>query len=190
MHTHTHTHAHMHTHTHTHMHMHTHTHMHMHTHTHTHTYTYTHMHTHIHMHTYTHTHMHTRTHAHAHTHKCQSVSNQIHSVFPRGNYSVNRSVADPAAGWEVEGYEKREIYAAAFGSHLFYHLQTKLRKGNVFTPVCQSFCPQEGMSPPVHAWIHSPLCRHSPNLGRHVPLGRHPLGRPRICDYRYMVFCT
>ena len=24
--------------------------------------------------------------------------------------------------------------------HYLYHLQTKLREGNVFTPVCQSFC--------------------------------------------------
>ena len=50
--------------------------------------------------------------------------------------------------------------------------QTELRKGNVFTPVCQSFCSQGGCIPacigadnpprqippcPVHAGIHNPL---------------------------------
>ena len=35
----------------------------------------------------------------------------------------------------------------------FYRPQTKLRKGNVFTPVCQSFCSQ-GVSASVHAGIH------------------------------------
>ena len=35
----------------------------------------------------------------------------------------------------------------------FYRPQTKLRKGNVFTPVCQSFCLQGGVCP-VHARIH------------------------------------
>ena len=30
----------------------------------------------------------------------------------------------------------------------FYRPQTKLRKGNVFTRVCQEFCPQGGVYPP------------------------------------------
>ena len=44
----------------------------------------------------------------------------------------------------------------------FYRPQTKLRKGNVFTPVCQSFCLQRGVCP-VHARIHPP------SLGRQPP---------------------
>ena len=59
--------------------------------------------------------------------------------------------------------------------------QTKLRKGNVFTPVCQLFCSQGGVclsacwdtppspTPPVR----HPLGRHT-TLGRHTPLCRHP----------------
>ena len=47
-----------------------------------------------------------------------------------------------------------------------YRSQTKLQKGNVFTSVCQEFCPQGG-------GVH-PLCR--PLLGRHPPLA-HPLCR-------------
>ena len=55
-----------------------------------------------------------------------------------------------------------------------YRLQTKLQKGNVFTPVCQSFY-SRGVSASVHAGIHLPPPGQTP-LGRH-PLGRHPLGR-------------
>ena len=44
---------------------------------------------------------------------------------------------------------------------LYYRPQTKLRKGNVFTPVCQSFC-SGGVSGPVHAGIRHPTGRHPP----------------------------
>ena len=47
-----------------------------------------------------------------------------------------------------------------------YRPQQKLRKGYVFTPVCQSFC--------SHGGVH-PLGRHLPQAD--TPLGRHPLGR-------------
>ena len=79
-----------------------------------------------------------------------------------------------------------------------YHLQTKLQKGNVFTPVCQSFC-SEGMSSSLHVGIHNPPGQTPPGQtppwadtqppgqtpipeGRHpspwanTPLGRHPPG--------------
>ena len=49
---------------------------------------------------------------------------------------------------------------------LYYCPQTKLRKGNVFTPVCQSFCSRGGMSASVHAGIHPP--------GQTFPPGRPP----------------
>ena len=48
----------------------------------------------------------------------------------------------------------------------FYRPQTKLRKGNVFTPVCQSFC-SRGVAASVHAWI----------LGRHPPGQTHTPGQ-------------
>ena len=62
----------------------------------------------------------------------------------------------------------------------FYRPQKKLRKGNIFTRVCQEFCPQGGVcqTPPV-------LGRHPPRQTRQTPptplwadtpLGRHPLG--------------
>ena len=41
-----------------------------------------------------------------------------------------------------------------WGKVMFLPPATKLRQGNVFTPVCQSFCSQEGMRA-THA--HSPL---------------------------------
>ena len=39
---------------------------------------------------------------------------------------------------------KRNLYSMVTSVSLvgFYHPQTKLQKGYVFTPVCQSFCPQ------------------------------------------------
>ena len=45
---------------------------------------------------------------------------------------------------------------------------TKLQQGNVFTPVCQSFCSQ-GVSASVHAGKHPP--------GRYTPLGWYTLPR-------------
>ena len=52
--------------------------------------------------------------------------------------------------------------------HKFYLLPhaNEVCEGYVFTPVCQSFCSQGGVSAPVHAGIHTVPGRH--------PLGRHP----------------
>ena len=84
---------------------------------------------------------------------------------------------------------------------LCYRPQTKLRKGNVFTSVCQEFCPQWGVSQHVlgrgvcisvstgrrcvadipWAYTHP---RQTPSpwahpLDTHKPLGRHPqVGTP------------
>ena len=55
---------------------------------------------------------------------------------------------------------------------------TKLRQGNVFTPVCHSvilsFCPGGSATPRAE----TPMGRHP--LGRH-PLGRHPPGQTLPC---------
>ena len=63
------------------------------------------------------------------------------------------------------------------------HLQTKLRKGNVFTPVCQSFCSQGGgeVSASVHPGIHtSRVDTHPP--GRHPQVDQlAPVGQWAIC---------
>ena len=55
-------------------------------------------------------------------------------------------------------------------SSCYYRPQTKLRKDNVFTSVCQKFCPRGGVHPPEQ----NPVGRHP--LGKHPP-GRHPLIR-------------
>ena len=56
----------------------------------------------------------------------------------------------------------------------YYRPQTKLRKGNIFTSVCQEFCKLPGQT------VRHPLGRHLlgryTHLDRHPP-GRHPLGR-------------
>ena len=59
---------------------------------------------------------------------------------------------------------------------LFYRSQTKLRKGNVFTPVCQSFCSQGGVCPSACWDTHTPPSRHPPGQ-RPLPPGRHPPNR-------------
>ena len=46
------------------------------------------------------------------------------------HYSHYDSVADPAVGWG----EKYEIYAAAFGSHLFYELSLQGQGGMDLAP--------------------------------------------------------
>ena len=82
-------------------------------------------------------------------------------------------VADP-------GLLRRGMSTPEFGPKTYYyHPQTKLRKGNVFTPVCQSFCSHGGVClsacwdtspqgdttpgqnpPPSACWdIHPPLHR-------------------------------
>ena len=55
----------------------------------------------------------------------------------------------------------------------FYRSQTKLQKGNVFTSVCQEFCPHGGGTIPgqrPNLWTDNPLGRN--HLGKHLP------GRP------------
>ena len=70
---------------------------------------------------------------------------------------------------------------------IFYRPKTKSRKGNVFTSVCQEFCPRGAIH--THPWADTALGRHSQQadtpwantlLGRHSPsrktplAGRHP----------------
>ena len=60
----------------------------------------------------------------------------------------------------------------------YYRPQTKLRKGNVFTPVCHSVH-IGGVHPPL---ADTPLSRHPP--GRHPP-GRHPCPGDGHCSGQY-----
>ena len=57
----------------------------------------------------------------------------------------------------------------------FYRPQTKLRKGNVFTSVCQEFCPQRGKvyTPLADTpWADTP----PPNQTASATDGTHPTG--------------
>ena len=60
----------------------------------------------------------------------------------------------------------------------FYRPQTKLRKGNALTPVCQSFCSDGGCLPQCMLgytpWADTPPGQTPP--GRHPP-GRYPPGQ-------------
>ena len=55
-----------------------------------------------------------------------------------------------------------------------YCPKTKLREGNVFTPVCQSFCSRGGCLPLVGGGSATPPWADTP---RQTPLGRHPPGQ-------------
>ena len=59
----------------------------------------------------------------------------------------------------------------------FYRPQTKLRKRNILTRVCQEFCPQGGGMHPLGRY--PPTGRHPPGQ---TPLGKHPLGRDPQAD--------
>ena len=81
-----------------------------------------------------------------------------------------RMPEQPANQWEEIGLSwKRKSYgnlqAVGLHSSNCYRPQTKLRKGNVFTPVRHSAHTGGGVHPPRQT--HTPLGRHS--------LGRHPL---------------
>ena len=72
--------------------------------------------------------------------------------------------------------------------YYFHPPQTKLRKGNLFTSVCQEFCPRGvstkhplGKHPPWadippgrNPWADMPRCRHTP---RQTPPGQKPPGQ-------------
>ena len=86
-----------------------------------------------------------------------------------------------------------KIQFGFFHYFTFYHLQLLLRKGNVFTSMCQEFCTRGGrvylwvqggvylwMQGGVCLWVQGGVClwvqRVYTPVGRH-PLGRHPLDR-------------
>ena len=94
----------------------------------------------------------------------------------------------------------------------YYRPQTKLRKGNVFTSVCQEFCPQgrgcvcqtplplagrhsPGQTPPRQADTpptDTPLGRHPSPWQADTPLGRHPhypCRRPLQWTIRILLEC-
>ena len=77
-----------------------------------------------------------------------------------------------------------------------YRPQTKLHKGNVFTPICHSVHGGgEGVSAPVHVGIHTPLWADNP-LGRFSPQhtataadGAHPLECILVKKFGYNEHC-
>ena len=75
----------------------------------------------------------------------------------------------------------------------YYRPQTKLRQGNVFTRVCQEFCPPGG-SGRQPLWTDIPLGRHPPGqtppAWADTPLARHspwqtPPSADGYCSGRY-----
>ena len=101
--------------------------------------------------------------------------------------SVERSVADTVQSWtEFSGSERITMWSAKGARQVItpssrislltcYRPQTKLRKGIVFTSVCQEFCPQGGV--PQCLLRYTPLLWAGTPPGQVPPLGRHPPGR-------------
>ena len=72
----------------------------------------------------------------------------------------------------------------------YYRLQTKLRKGYVFTPVCHSV--HKGVSAPVHAGIHNGPGRHPPGQTPRAdtpPDRHHPRRRLLLRTVRILLEC-
>ena len=63
--------------------------------------------------------------------------------------------------------------------HFYYRPQTKLQKGNVFTSVCQEFCPQ-GEGGVHHLWADTP----PPPTATAVD-GTHPTGMHSCSNFKF-----
>ena len=65
-------------------------------------------------------------------------------------------------------------HGSSVGQVLYYRPQRSCGQGNIFTPVCHSFCSRGG-SASVHAGIQPPQDQ-TPRPGRHPPRSIHPPG--------------
>ena len=106
-----------------------------------------------------------------------SFCKHIHA-FCRHSVIVNELCFE---GWKPLPYMHARLFPLAHFSELCYRPQTKLRKGNVFTPVCQSLCSQGGLPQCMLGYTPPPRA-DTPH-----PLGRHPLPQQTAtaADVRY-----
>ena len=79
-------------------------------------------------------------------------------------------------------------FSGVLNNYTYYRPQTKLRKGNVFTSVCQEFCPQEGGG--VHPQTDLPPGRHPPGKTPPAPSRRLLLRTLRILLECILVFAS
>ena len=103
-------------------------------------------------------------------HSLKGIRQSIYTVLPKFNKRILQDYV------QVVRLQVSPLVSAKKETQNNYHPQTKLRKGNVFTSVCQELCPKGGVSAAVHAGIHTPQA--DTPLDRHplayTPLGRHP----------------
>ena len=83
--------------------------------------------------------------------------------------------------WDIAMWLRGKLYHFIVKSTNIYRPQTKLRKGNVFTSVCQEFCPERG-SASVHAGIHTPSGQAPPSRAGTPPGGRSPHQTATVAD--------
>ena len=101
--------------------------------------------------------------------------------------SFDRILYLTASTVKVRSYLMATIYA-------FYHLQAKLRKGNVLH-LSVSHSVHRGVSAPMHAGIHTPLVRHPPQSDHPPPPpataadGTRPTGMHSCLSLFLVIMC-
>ena len=98
---------------------------------------------------------------------------EMHSTFIRCHHTWGEELPMPEATFP----EERMLWHLLCKAHTStsYRPQRSCGQGNIFTPVCHSFCSQGGRgSASVHAGIPAPLSRHPPK--QTPPPEQTPLG--------------
>ena len=128
-----------------------------------------------------------------HNNSIQEAAYQLLSMWLRGqtnrqqSYTYLYSALKEGNMGELAGLVKQMVEGLAdtspvsaeskYRSKFITVRNSKLRKGNVFTPVCLSFCSQRGVwQVPVgrHTPSRNPLGRYPSSWADTPPLGRHP----------------
>ena len=98
----------------------------------------------------------------------ESLSELLRSVWMASQLFMHDYTVD----WRMRNeYHCESVFMILYAVHArinehFYRPQTKLRKGNVFTSVCQEFCAQSGQTPPPPRPDHSRQTPPSPHIKR------------------------
>ena len=99
---------------------------------------------------------------------------------------VCQSVHNWSLGYSVTGHCSTHSRYTSYKNAFLLPSAMKLWKGNVFTPVCQSFCSQGGVS--QHALGQTPPWAETP--GQTPPVSQHALGQTPPCVSQHALWQT